>query len=212
MPVKYIEELSKDAIYGLWEITETEKELFDQIKLSDSELAHYKTFTNATRRVHWLSYRALLKHILPSETLTLRYDAHGKLFVAENSFQLSVSHSGKYSAAITHRNKSVGIDIERIAQRIVHIKDRFLSEQEVLELPIDVTNAALTAYWCAKEAIYKYYGNEGLDFRKNLRIEPFQMGKDSKIIGHICFGTINESLTLKHQLIDEYLMVYIVHE
>jgi phosphopantetheinyl transferase len=212
MPVKYLEELSDVAMYGLWEITETAMELLAQIKLSDSELEQYQTFTNHTRRTHWLSYRALLKQMIPNETFTLCYDAHGKLFVAENTFQLSVSHSGNYSAAIIHRNRSVGIDIERIAHRIVRIKERFLSEQEVGEMPFDTSNAALTGYWCAKEALYKYYGKEGLDFRKNLRIEPFLLGRDSKIIGQICSRTINERLTLKYRLIDEYLMVYIVHE
>jgi phosphopantetheinyl transferase len=212
MPIKHLEEIHTNAICGLWEITETAEELLDHITLTDMEHEQFQTFTNQTRRTHWLSYRALLKQMLPNESFTLRYDIHGKLHVVENTFQLSVSHSGKYSAAIIHRQRRVGIDIEQIADRIFRIKDRFLSQDELDSLPTTVSSQMLLVYWCAKETLYKYFGNQGFDFRTNLRIMPFLLAKDGNISGRILTDTISETIALHYRLMDGYILVYTAHE
>ena len=77
-----------------------------------------------------MSYRALLKQILAPYRATLEYDSFGKPRLRNSKLNISVAHSGDYSAVIISSNSAVGIDIERLKDRIYRIKDRFLTAEE----------------------------------------------------------------------------------
>ena len=71
----------------------------------------------------------------------------------------------------TYSNRAaLGIDAERAdREQVIHIRDRFLSPEELEMIPADDVTANVMA-WTIKEAAYKAAFTAGLDFRTQIRI------------------------------------------
>ncbi|WP_316742588.1 4'-phosphopantetheinyl transferase family protein [Pedobacter antarcticus] len=172
MPVIYKHEIDEQTILAVWKIEEQEQELIAGLQLKQHELDFIASLNKGKRLLHWLSTRLLLRTLLnTSAYIDVRMDDHGKPFLADSSFQISLSHSYDYAAVMIGRTKSVGVDIELIKPKIQSIKQKFLSSTELGELNLEINS--LYICWCAKEAIYKWYGKKGLEFRKHIRLLPF---------------------------------------
>jgi 4'-phosphopantetheinyl transferase len=39
--------------------------------------------------------------------------------------------------------------------------------------------------WCAKEAIYKWHGKKGLEFKKHIHIKPFKLKDEGSLQLHL---------------------------
>lgn len=97
--------------------------------------------------------------------------------------QISISHTGSY-VAIMDSAEPCGVDIEFTDRRVEHLASRFASEQELtLCRAIFPANPALMV-WCAKEALYKLLGREGVDFRRDLCIAS---GVEGRLLA-VAFG------------------------
>jgi 4'-phosphopantetheinyl transferase EntD len=70
--------------------------------------------------------------------------------------------------AAIHSERSVGIDVERISQRVHKIKNYFLRDEELVLLGQE--NEALILAWSAKESIYKWFGEKHLGYKSQLCI------------------------------------------
>ena len=87
-------------------------------------------------------------------------------------YHFSISHCGDFAAAIISEDKVVGIDVELIQPKIEFIKHKFLSEREQTLLPA-LNAQLLTLLWSCKEAVYKWYGRGGVDFKSHIVIKIF---------------------------------------
>ncbi|MDQ6845750.1 MAG: 4'-phosphopantetheinyl transferase superfamily protein, partial [Bacteroidota bacterium] len=96
-------------------------------------------------------------------------------------YHFSISHCGDYAAVIVSKEMRVGIDIELIRQKIELIKHKFLNDTEILLLKANDLQQ-LTLLWNCKEAVFKWYGKGGLDFKKNIVIEKIQIHNDRGIV------------------------------
>jgi phosphopantetheinyl transferase len=158
---------------GIWQISETAAELLSTIHLGASESQYYATFRNDLRKRQWLAYRALLKHLLAPEPPSVSYDCHGKPYLDSASHHISVSHAGEFAAAAISKDFVVGIDIEKMKDRVERVKERFLGKNELESLSNANRLEQLYVYWCGKEALYKLHGNPEVDFRNDIYIHPF---------------------------------------
>ena len=77
-----------------------------------------------------------------------------------------------YAAVITS-NYNVGIDIEKISDKAIKIKHKFLEIE--LNYPIEFDNQISLIYWNIKESIYKAIGIMGVDFKKNILALPLDI-------------------------------------
>ncbi|MEY2586339.1 MAG: 4-phosphopantetheinyl transferase superfamily, partial [Bacteroidota bacterium] len=62
---------------------------------------------------------------------------------------------------------------------------KFLSEEELAQLNsmdqhLRISNATL--YWSLKESFYKWWGNGGLDFSKDMSIEQLQPNQSGRVL------------------------------
>ncbi|MEO5908493.1 MAG: 4'-phosphopantetheinyl transferase superfamily protein, partial [Ginsengibacter sp.] len=98
-----------------------------------------------------------------------------KPLLSDGKFNFSISHCGKFAAAIVSENKSVGIDVELIREKITLVKNKFLSAKELSLLPDNMLPILdyqlLTLFWSAKETIYKWHGKSPLSFKNNMSID-----------------------------------------
>jgi hypothetical protein len=91
----------------------------------------------------------------------------------DDSLFFSIAHCNGMVAAIIATDKRVGVDIEMPSSKTIAIRDKFLttSEQAMLaQLQLDQA-AQLTLAWSIKEAMYKWHGLGGGDFKKQMNIQ-----------------------------------------
>ena len=64
------------------------------------------------------------------------------------------------------------------------------------------------AVWCAKEALYKYYGMKALDFKDHLRLEYSPLKKSNRLTGYISKDTYFKKLDLWYEHWENYIIVH----
>ena len=180
MPLFYSQTIDECTRLGIWHITEEEAFFLEKVPLS-------RQFTHSHKRLQHLAGRYLLQHLFPDFPLSLIQIADTrKPYLPEESHHFSISHCGDYAAAIVSTERRVGIDIELPTERILTIMPKFLNARERSEcVPHNTTLLVETAttLWSAKEAMFKWYGLGGIDFRQHLHVESIEFhGPDTGII------------------------------
>lgn len=203
MPVDRIFSAS-DSRWGLWRIEEDEKTLAAEVPHDEVSA----TITNPLKRLEFLAGRTLIKHLLSEWCLPyrgLRKDAHGKPFLSDADAQISLSHSYPYVAAIIHRSKAVGIDLEQPKTKLLRIASRILAGQELTDAGESVVKHCI--YWCAKETLIKIYGKKDLIFAKNLLIDPFPLGNSGLLTGRILAENTETAIPLQYIVSENFVVV-----
>ena len=155
---------------------------------------------SAKREIETKGKEYLAKKLL-GDNCIIAYDDKGKHYLS-----ISISHSHDKLAIIINEKESTGIDIELIRDKVLKIKHKFLTNEELLEVNDDVEKMLI--YWAAKETLYKIYGLKEVDFIAHLFVKPFTKHKLGTIIGNINLPNFKESFELNYQLIEDYVLVY----
>ena len=128
------------------------------------------------RRLQQLATRFLLKQLnqdFPIEDI-VKNEA-GKPFLPAHDLQFNLTHTTDLAGAILSDSSGVGIDAEKIDQRVLKIEHKFLNSEErqsLSKLTEIEKISRLTLYWTIKEAVYKWWGRGGIDFANDILIVP----------------------------------------
>ena len=159
----------------IFEVTESVEALFQQLDYVDYN--EFSKLVSDKRKKEYLGVRVALKFLLGVEKI-IQYDTERKPSLSDNSFQLSVSHSGSWIAVMVHPIRAVGIDIEVPTPKIQNIYKRFLNETEQAAFSNGDNLNQLLLAWSGKEALYKIIGKEAVDFANQLHLFPFENKKE----------------------------------
>lgn len=194
---------------GIWQITESPEELHAQVHLSGSEKTMYSSFHNELRKKHWLAYRVLLKQMLAPLSPDLQYDQNGKPNLVSGSHHISVSHAGDFAAVVCSDQLAVGIDIEKLKDRVERVKERFLREKEMESIAPANRLEQLYVFWGGKEALYKLNGSPDVDFRNDIYIHPFDYLCNTKQYtgATLTAGGVERDFNLWWEKVGEYMVV-----
>jgi phosphopantetheinyl transferase len=163
MPIFFQHQINDSTRLGIWKIEETE-EFFK------ANVPRHRDVTHPHKRLQHLAGRFLLQYLFPDFPYELvRIADTRKPFIAGDPYHFSISHCGDYAAAIVSRDQRVGVDIEIPVDKITRIRDKFLNKDE-LALFGDIDKDQLTLLWSAKEAVFKWYGSGGVDFREHIQL------------------------------------------
>ncbi len=215
MPIIYKQEIKDHTMMGVWKISESVDELLEMIDFREEDYATFEKFKVKSRQAHWLSYRLMIRQLMgPDCKCDFYYDEHGKLQFKDLDYSISVTHSGLYSGVIISKKHYVGIDIEKIGDRINLLADKFLSEKEKDGLPEKDQYRYLTVLWSAKEALYKLFGKSNVLFDKNIILDSFDLKKSGTFSGHIVLDDLQRDYNLGYEFSDEedYILVYCIDE
>jgi 4'-phosphopantetheinyl transferase len=212
MPVVFNKNIDDQTILSVWKIEETEPELLEGLQLKAHELDFISSLNSGKRLLHWLSTRLLLRTMLnTSEYIDCRMDDHGKPYLVDINYEISLSHSFDYAAVMISKNRKVGVDIELVKDKIRKIKGKFLTNLELSQLKEKDDTLALYICWCAKEAVYKWNGRKGLEFRKHIHIYPFEAADSGSIRTRLTLPDRTLELEVKYVKIeDDYMLGYVV--
>ena len=182
---------SKNYKIGIWEMNESLSELISLVP--NIQVPNY----NNKRKKEFITTRLILNKI--HESQNIKYNKFGAPELSKKKY-ISISHSNKLCTVIVS-NFKVGIDIEKICDRILKISKKFIDQKE--RKTIDSSKATL--FWCIKEAIYKWYQKGGVNFIKDIQILKFKLSKKG-VVSAIFKKT---KLILNYEKIDDHYLVYI---
>ncbi len=200
-------DLSERCRLGVWEITEDYDDLRSRLTLESEEVQKLEGFKNLNRRLEWMSVRALCNDLTGMNSRII-YNEARKPFLLDNSYNISISHSNKLTSILIGRYMRVGIDMEYMSHRISRIANRFIHEEEVITPEPDLVKYHLYIHWCAKEALYKICDKQYINFRKNLRIDPFIPADNGEITGTVDNIKGTDTYQLSYMRMDDYITVW----
>jgi phosphopantetheinyl transferase len=199
--------LNEFSILGVWKIEEDLDTLLGMVPLNSDDRKRYKGFSSNSRKLEFLSVRALLTELLGPEA-SIVYNKNNKPFLRDGSRFISISHSHKLTSILLSTNEKVGIDLEYMSSNIAAIALKFLNVKEKITKVNEDRKYHLYIHWCAKEALYKICDKEGISIRKNITIEPFEVKDAGEIKGSVHTDKINESFNLFYSKYDNYAIVW----
>ncbi len=162
----------KNPLFAIWQIEERSDELLALLRNPAYYLSDLERLSTEKRRQEWLASRVLLEY-LSDEPARIAYHPNGAPYLIGNRHFVSISHTKGYAALLLQDRPEAGIDIEYCSDRIIKLRNRFMSAEE--EQGIDKAQEAnhLLLHWCAKETLYKMIGQEGVDWKEQLHVKPF---------------------------------------
>ncbi len=204
MALYLTKELDNEATIYVWEITESEEELMNMCSIPKDELEELSMISSEARRKEKLAVRALLGEIF-DEKVYLGHHDNGRPFLHNSAQEISISHTNRFVAIITHRDEYLGIDIESLNRNFAAVEKKVLSEDEIDDLSEkdENRNKQLAIIWCAKEAIYKRMSLMGVDFAEQIEIDKFTPHDE---------GTLDAVFTYKDGMEMEFELEYMVFE
>ncbi len=200
--------------YIVWKITETEDEL--RASLSRPELYAEKVQNlkpGSRRLLEVLAVRRALKELFYGEEQLVVYDEHGKPFLAEQEDAvsdkkpyISISHTQDYAAVITSV-VPVGIDIERIGNRVQKVVSHFLKEEELVTLSLYTEKVpALHLAWSAKEAAFKILGQAYYDLQHLTTVTHIDTEKKTLLLA---VNDRNQPLIVHYDYTEDYVLAWV---
>ena len=189
--------ISDDCTAVLNAIADDEPTLRTGLPLTVSEEEDLSGITHPAQRVEWLACRVAIQGLIKQQNVPYKglwKDEFGKPYLIGLPWHISLSHTAGWAAAVLHRSRPVGIDIEPIREQFRRVVPRVLADEEIAHAAGDA--GRLAVYWCAKEALYKLYGKRQLTFREHLHVEPFADG-DENLVGHVRLTAHQEQLTIR---------------
>ncbi len=199
--------LNEYTILGVWKIEEDINTLLGMVDLDLVDKKKYKGFASTSRKLEFLSVRALLAELLGRDARIV-YNKNNKPFLRDGSRFISISHSNKLTAILLSTNEKVGIDLEYMSTNIGRIAFKFINRKEKITKDPEKRVYHLYLHWCAKEALYKICDKEGISIKKNITIEPFDVKESGEIQGSVKTKKINDSFDLFYTRYDNYTIVW----
>ena len=206
MPLIFQQQINPHTKLGVWRITEPE-EFFK------AKVPVHRQVSHPHKRLQHLAGRFLLQYLFPGFPHELIEIADTrKPFLPNEKYHFSISHCGNYAAAVVSSRNRVGIDAELISDKPEKLKHKFLTEDEISKLTTHdsrlTTNYQLltTLSWCCKEAVFKWYGNGEVDFKKHIQLKSIT----ENFVETIFTKDISSSLKINFHFFDEIVLAWVV--
>lgn len=210
MAIAYRQQIDEFTEFAIWKIEEEADDLYKQLQLDEQEKALFEQLGKAKRHLHWLGTRVLLRKMLRTEEyIDCKVDTHGKPYLVNLPYHISLSHSFDYAAVMISKKHFVGIDIEQVKEKVERIAPKFLREDELAFIGGKNKIQQLYVCWCAKEAIYKCHGQKEVSFLDNIFLEPFGFEGHGIVNAHLRKDKINLDYEVGYLQYHDYMIGYV---
>jgi len=209
MPLNLRKNNSDGSRIAIWQMTETIEELLAVTNVSEKLKSDVERLRSETRRKEWITVRILLSDILEvAHSTDLIYDEKGKPHLPAGKGHISFSHTKNFAAIIFHPEKTVGIDIESIHERIEKISHKFINENESAFIPAEKRTEFFHIIWGVKEVLFKIYGKGGVDFKKQLLVQSFKLKSDGAVGAEMRIDNSISKFNINYFFTEQFLLVY----
>ena len=204
--------LENKAEISVWKITETEDELLQLSSVPADEMEEISLIRSESLRKQRLAVRALLNEVFEDKVYLSHHD-NGKPFLENCITNISITHTEKYVAIITHQEEDLGIDMESIDRDFTAVREKALSDEERDDLDDDDERISeqLALYWCAKEAIFKRMSQNKVDFAEQIQVRRFNPKDEGEMQAtFIHKDGYEEEFDLEYITFDRHVLVWVV--
>ncbi len=204
--------LENKAEISVWKITETEDELLQLSSVPSDEMEEISLIRSESLRKQRLAVRALLNEVFEDKVYLSHHD-NGKPFLENCITNISITHTEKYVAIITHQEEDLGIDMESIDRDFTAVREKALSDEERDDLDDDDERISeqLALYWCAKEAIFKRMSQNKVDFAEQIQVRRFNPKDEGEMQAtFIHKDGYEEEFDLEYITFDRHVLVWVV--
>ena len=209
MAIAYRQQVDDDTEFAIWKIEEEADELYSQLQLNEQEKAYYEQLKIGKRNLHWLGTRVLLRKMLRTdEYIDCKIDSHGKPYLVNLPYHISLSHSFDYAAVMIGKGP-VGIDIEQVKEKVERIAHKFMRKEELSFISKGDKIPQLYVCWCAKEAVYKCFGQKEISFLDNILLEPFTFEGHGWVEAQLKKGTTRLNYEVGYLQYQDYMVGYV---
>ena len=150
-----------------------------------------------SRRREILAERLLLHRIAREGKVELLHDEDRAPHVPQLEGHLSIAHTRSELLIALNVAHPIGIDLEGYRERVLNVRDAFLSEGERGWIAAGDLRAHVVA-WTAKEAIFKAISKRSLvkSYRDDIVLLPFELSASTTRLHHEArFGDMAFALT-----------------
>lgn len=184
------------TLLGIWKIEEPRDILLEMLRHKEW-LGDILSIKAENRILEKLAIRALLKNLLGEEKL-IAYHSSGCPYLADGSWNVAISHTTGYAAVALNKQSGVGVDIERLSDRVRRVRPRLIRGDEYVDPNKEIEHLLL--HFSAKESMFKLLESEGVGFLEHLRVKPFEVKDEG-------FFQMTETRSEKQSLFDVYYRV-----
>lgn len=209
MALVKIVKINDNSFWALWKISEPLYVLSEQYPPLLNEIAYLSEIHHPSKKAEWLAGRLTAKSLIEQFGEPFQgvfKDDHGKPYLCNSSFHISLANSYPYAAAIIHRYIATGIDLEPPKATLLRIRHKFLNQEELADAGDDLRK--LCIYWCAKECLYKIHGKRELSFRQNMHIDSFEVSERGVLKAYIRKMGLVTNFQLYYDSFPGYFFVY----
>lgn len=211
MPVLHSIQTPEQIQIEIWHITESVDELLAMLILTPAGKQLFESYKNEKRKKEWLASRLLLQKINNEKPVTVRYTKKGRPFKQKSMPWFSVSHTTDYVAVASSNTSPIGVDIEIPSDRILKIKNRFLSLNELASLNNTSQITTLMTCWCVKEATIKHLDLPGIDFQNNIQIQIPQPNDLSTVEVQVLGKELKTLKAITPPISDKFILSYTIN-
>ena len=202
-------DITQHTSLALWRIEEDEQYFLNRLQLTKEDSQIIASIKAKRRYLEWLASRYLIRYMLqPSEPIHLTYTTNNCPQLLNLPFSLSISHSKDVVAVIISRSNQVGIDVEYIHPKVQRVADKFMSDDEMKNMPENKKDEFLILHWSAKETLFKYYGEGDLSFKEQLLLVDVPNGDKGRVKGLIR-AVVEHLIPVNYEVMNqEFVLTY----
>lgn len=204
MPLFYQQNINDTTHLAIWAIEEP-------LSFFEQDVQMVVDIQNEDRKIQHLAVRLLFKLMMPEVDLSQIVVAeNGKPWIPGSDFHFSFSHCKGYAAVAVSETHPIGIDIELIQDRIAKVAHKFLHKEEKVLIDTLVPELQLKQMafnWAAKEAMYKMYEKNGIDFSEHFNIPTLALAAFGSLPAHIQHKEVSKQVNLSYNFGVDFVCV-----
>ncbi|WP_124643051.1 4'-phosphopantetheinyl transferase family protein [Amniculibacterium aquaticum] len=161
----------------VWKYDETD--VFNEKQLIIPEDFEKVINYHPKKKLEYLMIRQMLADTLPNHRIL--YRTIGQPYLFPKDYFISISHSFPF-ASLAISEKRIGIDLEKINDKIQRIRHKFINQNEEEWISkMDNQTEVLVVIWAIKEALYKLHPSKYWSLKKHYEVEEFDLNSLSQI-------------------------------
>jgi phosphopantetheinyl transferase len=200
----YFDDQSENYHICIWHCTESLDELYAMLPddMAVREEAE-RNFQSPHRIREWVTARVLICSMMGRQ-VPISYDEQGAPHLPDyEGLDVSISHTGDFVAVAIAEHGVIGIDIEKISEKVERVQSRFLRGDEQAE-----SLEQLIVHWSAKETAFKMLRRTKVNFLQHLFIAPFQMEEKGQFMLKESRTDDEHLLPIHYQVFPSFVLTY----
>ena len=203
----------QEAHILIWKVEESVDELLALFETDTTTLQKEceSLFHGEARQKEWLTVRLMISKFIGAGT-AICYLSNGQPYLMNSSRKISISHTKDYICIALHQERFLGVDIERVSDRVNHIKSKIMVPAEYSHEALSYSEQTLynLLIWSMKESAYKCLDIALLDYHNGVLIQPFILDEKGQALACYCQNNYCYYIKMYYLHTDDFVLTWCI--